>query len=80
MNAWGETCEDYDTNGFCEDDSDSLMVEIGIETENGLEIGLNCPQCGCENNNPIKLGERDSDKTLGGSLDEIRKMRNKRKF
>lgn len=79
VNAWEENCEDYATNGYCEDDSDDLMVEIGIETENGLETGLNCPQCGCENNNPIKLGERDSDKTLSGSLDEIRKMRNKRK-
>ena len=60
VDIWGTDCDTYAFEfELCETQTNEIMVALGQITQNGIETILNCPQCGCTNNNPIKLGERN---------------------
>ena len=48
-------------------------------TAKGYKTGLNCPACGCGENGPINLHDRDASRSFTGDFNKIRKNKMKNK-
>ena len=53
-NTNGYDCNTFYNNGWCNlvFTPAQFYIDEGVMTNNGLETGLNCPQCGCNINPP----------------------------
>ena len=54
MNEIGYDCNTFRDNGWCPLNSmpAEFYIAQGVPTYNGIETGLNCPECGCNVNPP----------------------------
>ena len=49
----GRTCENYAARGECERGR-RWYLDFGVMTDEGFLTAFNCPQCGCDENGPIR--------------------------
>jgi len=57
-NLLGQTCNDLESRNYLPRScklNEATLLFYALESENGLLTLLNCPQCGCSNNNQITL-------------------------
>ena len=49
----GESCENYAKRGQCQLGY-QFYLDVGVMTDKGFMTAFNCPQCGCDENGPIR--------------------------
>ena len=75
----GHGCDWYDhyLHG-CEFYSNKDMLEWGVfSVADGYKTGLNCPVCGCDENGPINMYDRDHIRSLASDVKKIKNSRKK---
>ena len=77
QNRIGYDCNTFLNNGWCALNSvpAEFYIAQGVQTYNGIETGLNCPQCGCNVNPPSLYDvnwEPISTTQLGECVDALR--------
>ena len=73
----GYQCDWYENWNKCAPLPNAALLRYGIPTSEGFKTGLNCPVCGCDENGPISMHDRDDiDQRLTGDDKKIK--RNKR--
>lgn len=74
----GNDCDWYElpSGAFgdkCLDLSNKRMLEWGVfSVADGYKTGLNCPVCGCDENGPINMSERDHTRNMTGDDKKIK--------
>ena len=68
VDKYGNDCDWYESNfgDNCEEYTNDQMLEYGFLTAKGFKTGLNCPGCGCGENGPINMHDRDASRSLAG--------------
>ena len=54
---WGDNCERI---------PNTVLLQYGVYSVEGIKTGLNCHECGCDQNGPIRMHERDLLRSLTG--------------
>ena len=71
----GDDCDWYveANGGECQLIPNANLIEYGVLTAEGFKTALNCPACGCGENGPINMNERDDSRSLTGEDMKIKK-------
>ena len=71
----GDDCDWYVkvTEGECQFTPNGNLIDYGVLTAEGFKTALNCPACGCGENGPINMNERDDSRSLTGEDMKIKK-------
>ena len=71
----GDDCDYYvrATGGKCQFTPNGNLLKFGVLTAEGFKTALNCPACGCGENGPINMHDRDDSRSLTGEDIKIKK-------
>ena len=75
VDTYGDDCDWYERNlGYlCEDYTNENFLHYGFLTTEGYKTGLNCPACGCGENGPINMHDREGSRSLTGDDKKTKK-------
>ena len=82
VDRYGDGCDWYAENSgkHCEYHTTSALLYYGVLTAEGFKTALNCPACGCGENGPINLHDRDDSRNLTGDYKKTRKNETNQNF
>ena len=69
----GDGCDYYDDGVGCDYEDHYFLLYATSAPDGGVMTGLNCPVCGCGENGPIRMGDRDTSRSLAGGNMKMKK-------